>query len=1457
MKIRGARALVLLDHELNRNLLCDRLRRQEIDVCIDENRLDPSCDICFVDSLALARLHGQILQMKKSAEPVYIPCLLVSRNELSSRVFHQYHDCIDQVAPMPLSDTDLQIHLEIALRARRHSVSLNDGFSAAVAQAKLSEERYQIISELTSDYAYSFHRQPDGADVIEWTTHAFEQISGYTLEDVRRRGWMSLLHPDDLAGLRIRKQRLSAGLVDVREFRLITRTGETRWILDHAKPVMVDGKVSRVYGAAKDITEQKATQSALQASEQKNSEMARLIPVAIYRADAEGNIIYVNERWSQFTGLPLERAYGSGWKDALHPDDVGCFDNWEGMVREGTGFTAEFRYRRPDGTIIWAYTWGESQRAADGTLAGHIGTVADITQRKQAELALRGSENRLRRTLEALPIGVWITDVAGKVVHGNEAGRKIWTGALHTDVDNYTQHKGWRLDTGKKIETGESATARAIHTGETTIDEEIVIECLDGTRKIILNSAVPLRDDQHNIVGAIGVNQDISERKRAEEELRTHAEILTHMAEGVIVTDDEGYIFFINNATERMFGYAADELFGRHVSILKAAPLDEACRLTTSILVILRERGYWSGEFESRRKNGEAFMTTVRISRILIAGTPYTVSVREDVTELRKAEEIKLRLAAIVQSSDDAIVGTSLDGTVLSWNPGAEKMYGYCSGEVCGNSIAMLFPPGGDNHSVELDSHLAAGWGVKNFETRRRRKDGVIIDVSLTLSPVKDAAGNTIGAATIARDITEQKKAVENLRLWGRAIEAASNGIMIIDAGQPGEPIIYVNPGFERMSGYSSAEVLGKNARLLQGDDTDQPALQEIRSALHEQREGYAILRNYRKDGELFWNELTIAPVSTGTERIRHFIGIQTDVTERKRYEAELEYQATHDALTRLPNRNLLQDRLRQAIIRAHRDQGMTAVFFIDLDRFKLVNDSVGHEAGDQLLRCVSERLLYIFRTGDTVARQSGDEFVVVAERMETEQEAAELAQRLLQAMAAPLMVGGREFYTSCSIGIALYPRDGGETSELLKNADAAMYRAKKEGRNTFRFYAADMNARAHLRLELEAAMRRAVGRNEFVLHYQPQVELSTGRLIGFEALVRWQHPELGLMPPADFIGLAEETGLIMQIGEWVLREACLQAKRWQDQGLGEYNIAVNLSTRQFGNGDLIQMVSSALQDAGLAAKYLELEITESLLMENPDSAVDTLRILRGKGVSLSIDDFGTGYSSLGYLKRFSLDKLKIDRSFVRDITRDPDDAAIATAIIAMAHRLKLKVIAEGVETEGQLGYLRLHGCDEVQGYLFSRPLPADECTRMLRTRSAYDLPSIEEHENGTLLIVDNDVDAVDALCRLLREDGYKILTTPAADEGFEMLAMNKVRTVICGDRMHGMNGTEFLSRVRDLHPATVRIMLTEYAHPASGDDTDDTGAAARLMVKPLDAARLRGHIAEAFRGKKAGNPFG
>lgn len=553
-------------------------------------------------------------------------------------------------------------------------------------------------------------------------------------------------------------------------------------------------------------------------------------------------------------------------------------------------------------------------------------------------------------------------------------------------------------------------------------------------------------------------------------------------------------------------------------------------------------------------------------------------------------------------------------------------------------------------------------------------------------------------------------------RLSNRALEASANGIVITDSLQPGHPIIYVNPAFERITGYSADEAIGRDTRFLLGGDAEQLGVEEIRAALREQREGEAILKSYHKNGNLFWNELSIAPVKDVDGRTTHFVGVINDITERKLYEQELERHANRDLLTGLANRNLLKDRITQAIAFATRMRSMMAVLLIDLDHFKRINDSLGHEFGDTILRETATRMAACVGEQPTLARIGGDEFVIVLPDVGRPQDVALMASNVLQSLSEPMTVGGRVLSLTASIGVSLYPQDGTDHDLLLRNADAAMYRAKEGGRNTWRFYTADMNAHALAQLELAERLRHALERAELLLHYQPLLSLADGTITDVEALLRWRGADGKLIAPAEFIPLAEDTGLIIPIGEWVLRQACAQLVQWQRDGGHHLRVAVNLSARQFRDPNLVQCVRSALEQSGLSPSLLKLEVTESSVMDNAVRAADILSELRALGVSISVDDFGTGYSSLAYLRRFPIDQLKIDRSFVQEVTEHAESAAIVHGIISLARSLRLQTVAEGVETVEQREFLREAGCDKMQGFLFSRPLPPDDLHALLLT---------------------------------------------------------------------------------------------------------------------------------------------
>jgi diguanylate cyclase (GGDEF)-like protein/PAS domain S-box-containing protein len=601
------------------------------------------------------------------------------------------------------------------------------------------------------------------------------------------------------------------------------------------------------------------------------------------------------------------------------------------------------------------------------------------------------------------------------------------------------------------------------------------------------------------------------------------------------------------------------------------------------------------------------------------------------------------------------------------------------------------------------------------YEKEYIRKDGQLIDVRLTGSLYEGDDGEKL-ILSVVEDISDRKHAEDQLRLMASAFKHSGEAILISDHDNR---IVAVNPAFTQLTGYPEEDVLGQNPRILASGRTTRDEYDDMWRLLNAGEVWHGEVWDRRKDGSTYPKWLTISSLRDDHGTISHYIGSFTDITERKATEDKIRHLAHHDTLTGLTNRFHLQGRLEQALAKARRDGNQLAVVFLDLDRFKMVNDTLGHQVGDQLLIAVAHRLRASVRASDIVARLGGDEFVVVITDVEA-QLAHQLSEKILRSLAHSYHVGEHVLHSTPSLGIAMFPDDGETVEVLMRNADTAMYHAKTAGRNNVRFFTAAMNEEASARLELENSLRDAVEHGEFELHYQPQIALPDSRIVGVEALVRWRHPEHGLVSPLTFIALAEETGLIVPLGEWVLNQALRQLAAWRATGIDNLRMAVNLSARQLRSPTFASSVAEALEIAGVSPEWLELEITESAAMEDPRANIELLGNLQRMGIDLVIDDFGTGYSSLSYLKLLPIQRLKLDRSFVMDIEHDPNDAAICTATIALAHSLGLGVVAEGVETAEQRDYLARLKCDVLQGYYYSRPLPATEIEPLLRQGSIH-----------------------------------------------------------------------------------------------------------------------------------------
>ncbi|MBW7902951.1 MAG: EAL domain-containing protein [Rhodocyclaceae bacterium] len=675
---------------------------------------------------------------------------------------------------------------------------------------------------------------------------------------------------------------------------------------------------------------------------------------------------------------------------------------------------------------------------------------------------------------------------------------------------------------------------------------------------------------------------------------------------------------------------------------------------------------------------------------------------------LSHSENEVRRQAQILDQIHDSVITMDPQGYITGWNQGAERLFGYAAAEIVGRNILLLYAD--EDERAEGFGNAFLENGSREMTVRRRKKSGETFWASVSLSLSYDEGGAPNGLIGYLVDISDRLAAAEKLRLHARIFECAGEAILIADAD---ERIVSVNRAFCDIAGFAEAQVLGETTAAV-NLGLSGPRGAEIGRALDAQGRWSGELQLRRRDGDEYPAWVSVSLVRDDHDLPTHYCFVFTDVSERRQAEAQIYRLAYYDPLTGLPNRALLHSLLEQAIAEAHRRHGHGAVLFVDLDRFKHINDSFGHAPADALLAEVARRLTGSLRKEDVVAHPGGDEFVVALFDIARRGDAAVVARKLLAALAEPFVIEKHEVLLSASVGIAVFPEDGGDAGTLIRNADVAMYRAKQLGNGSFLYYAREMNLRSLERLKLEGSLRRALERDEFLLHFQPQLDLASGRIVGAEALLRWQPPTGDRVPPAQFIPVAEETGLIVPIGRWVVDAACRQLRAWLDAGLRPVKVAVNLSPRQFSR-ELPRTVLGILAAHGVPPALLEVEITEGMLMHSADPVVAMMQEFAAAGVSMSLDDFGTGYSSLSYLKRFPIDTLKIDQSFVRGIPADDDDGAIATAIIGMAKALRLRVIAEGVETAAQQDFLKQAGCDEIQGYWFSPPLPAEDFARRLR----------------------------------------------------------------------------------------------------------------------------------------------
>nr|ABD75787.1 sensory box/GGDEF family protein [uncultured bacterium] len=694
----------------------------------------------------------------------------------------------------------------------------------------------------------------------------------------------------------------------------------------------------------------------------------------------------------------------------------------------------------------------------------------------------------------------------------------------------------------------------------------------------------------------------------------------------------------------------------------------------------------------------------------------------EEIDERKRAEKHLRQLKQAVETMQLGITITDLDRKIIYMNPAGAEMHGYQVEELLGQDVSMFVPP---EHRKPLTLERIKEWKGLIRESVNIRKDGTTFLVWLMSEIVKNAKGEPFAIVTSCEDITERKQAEEALRKseerYRIVLESAPDPVVVYDTEGK---VAYFNPAFSRVFGWTLDESIGRNIDFLPVENVPENKLIFEKINCGKTLSG---IETYclTKDGKKVGVNISGAGFFDNHDKLQGSIITLQDITERKKTEEEIKFLAYHDVLTGLLNRKSFYTRLEDELIRSYSYDGdrrrikghKWALFFLDVDRFKYVNDTLGHDVGDELLKVVAVRLKNCLRKSDYIFRLGGDEFTIILNDLTDDTDMAKVAQKIRKAIARPCRIKDHELYITVSIGISIYPDDGDDVETLVKNADIAMYAAKEENQG-YRFFIEEMNRKTLERMMLENNLRNALQHDQLIIYYQPLVD-STNQIVGMEALLRWHHPELGLISPSQFIPLAEETGLIVPIGKWVLRCACQQARKWHEMGYTRFYVAVNLSVRQFREPDLVETIEQILEATDLPPDCLKLEVTESGIMEHPEQAIAKMKMLRAKGIHFSIDDFGTGYSSLSYLKRFPIDTLKIDRSFVIDSTTNKDDQEIIKTIIAMARNLGMDTVAEGVEAKEQQDFLIHHGCHMMQGYYFGRPMPAEKFEDMLQTRGA------------------------------------------------------------------------------------------------------------------------------------------
>ena len=1130
------------------------------------------------------------------------------------------------------------------------------------------------------------------------------------------------------------------------ELEFVSAKGKKLWLRILGKAALQDGRPVKIFGTIQEITGRKRMEEALKQSERFNKSIIDSSQDCIKVLDRDGVLRFMSPGGVRLFEMGaadeyLGRSYVRFWENVKNVEMVQYLED----VRRGEKVSFQGFLPTVKGNPKWWDVAMSPLRDFSGEVQGILVVSRDITDLKKAERdllraketleqrveertaklreeverrrlaqeALAESEVYVRSVLNSLSAHVAVLDENSAIVEANRPWNEF---AESARVRGKSGHPSWNyLDAcrdaaGRGGEQAEAARAAArgmekVMSGE--LDEFVMpYLCPHAGRELWFNLRITRMggsEPVRYIVAHEDITNIISAQRALSESEERYRLVAETMEDVVCLHDQRGRLVFVSPSAEKLAGRQPGELIG-------SDPLDFVHEQDAPGLAedgfsrVLESKETVNLTYRWIKPDGSQVWLETIMSPVLDDNGEVSgfVSSSRDVSQRVEAEQKAESLARFPEENPNPVLRVNSRGELCYANRASHWLLadlGLAEGQMLPDEIRERI---GSLDRRGKSSYLEQVVGPRTLR--------------LTIAPTADSDSIYV----YVEDVTQQKYFHQQQQMVAKVFEKSVEGIIIADAEGT---VQVVNRAFTEITGYEAEDVLGREMNVLRADKHSVSFMEELWKEMTESGQWTGEYWNRRKDGEAYPEWLTLSIIRDEAGDVTNYVAIFHDITEIKKSQEKIHYQAHHDALTGLPNRVLLEDRLAQALRRAERNRNKVAVLFLDLDNFKRINDSLGHELGDEILKRTGVRIMQSIREVDTVARLGGDEFIVVLTDVEERDMVSRVAGRLLESFNTPFVLQGRELLVGVSIGITVYPDDGTDAGELIRNADMAMYQAKDGGRGNYRLFARAMHEDATRRMEMETELRRAMASDSFILHYQPRVGLADGRMVGLEALVRWRHPSGKLVMPGDFIDVAEDSGLIVPLGRLVLESACKQVRAWLDAGLLPCMVSVNLSPKQFQQKDLLEMVESILASTGLPSELLELEITETTVMRNVDEAVDILGRLSRLGIAFSVDDFGTGYSSLYYLKRFPIGTLKVDRSFVRDIEQDPNDRALVEAIITMSHALNLKVVAEGVETPRQFTFLKEKSCDQAQGYLMSKPLPAAEIELMLKAGKPFKLP--------------------------------------------------------------------------------------------------------------------------------------